>query len=88
MTVCNSWILALRILALRIIALSDEDFKYLVEELGSEKLELLEQNVDYPYEYMNSFESFNVGKLSATKYFSALQKMEKLVMMVKYETVT
>ena len=88
MTVCNSWILALRILALRIIALSDEDFKYLVEERGSEKLELLKQKVDHPYEYMNSFESFNVEKLPARKYFSALQKMEKMAMMVKYETLT
>ena len=35
--------------------LSDEDFKYLVEEFGSENLELLKQKGDYPYEYMNSF---------------------------------
>ena len=32
--------------------LSDEDFKYLVEEFGSENLELLKQKGDYPYEYM------------------------------------
>ena len=31
--------------------LPDEDFKYLVEEFGSEKLELLKQKVAYPYEY-------------------------------------
>ena len=30
--------------------LSDEDFKYLVEELGSENLELVKQKGDYPYE--------------------------------------
>ena len=35
--------------------LSDEDFKYLVEEFGSENLELLKQKGPYPYEYMNSF---------------------------------
>ena len=39
--------------------LSDEDFKYLVEEFGSENLELLKQKGDYPQEYMNSFERFN-----------------------------
>ena len=29
--------------------LSDEDFKYLVEEFGFENLELLKQKGDYPY---------------------------------------
>ena len=29
----------------------DEDFKYLVEEFGSENLELLKQKGDYPYKY-------------------------------------
>ena len=36
--------------------LSDEDFKYLVEEFGFKKLELLKRKGAYPYEYMNSFE--------------------------------
>ena len=39
--------------------LSDEDFKYLVEEFGSENLELLKQNGAYLFEYMNSFERFS-----------------------------
>ena len=39
--------------------LSDKDFKYLIEEFGSENLELLKQKSAYPYEYMNSFERFN-----------------------------
>ena len=39
--------------------LTDEDFKYLVEEFGSENLGLLKQEGDYPYEYINSFERFN-----------------------------
>ena len=39
--------------------LSDEDFKYLVEEFGSENLGLLKQKGAYPYEYMDSFERFN-----------------------------
>ena len=41
---------------------SDEDFKYLVEDFGSENLELLKQKGTYPYEYMNSFERFNEEK--------------------------
>ena len=36
-----------------------KDFKYLIEEFGSENLELLKQKGVYPYEYMNSFERFN-----------------------------
>ena len=77
LTVCNLWILAL-------INLSDEDFKYLVKEVGSENLELLKQKVDYPYKYMNSFERRNEEKLPAI--FTVLQRMKKLVMMVKYQT--
>ena len=52
--------------------LSDEDFKYLVEEFGSKNLELLKQKDGYPYEYMNSFERFNEDKLPAKKNFTAL----------------
>ena len=49
--------------------LSDEDFKYLVEEFCSENLELLKQKDDYPYEYINNFERFNEEKFPAKKYF-------------------
>ena len=66
---------------------SDEDFKYLVEELGSENLELLKQKGAYPYEYTISFARFKEKKLPARKCFLALQKQEKLVMMVKNQTV-
>ena len=58
--------------------LSDEDFKYLVEELGSENLELLKQKGDYSYEYMNSFERFNEEKLPARKYFQSSTKDLKI----------
>ena len=68
--------------------LSDKDFKYLIEKFGSKNLKLLKQNGIYPYEYMNSFERFNEEKLLAKKYFIFPQKMEKLVMMVKYQMVT
>ena len=55
--------------------LSDEDFKYLVEEFGSENLDLLKQKAAYPYEYMNNFERFNEEKLSARKHvFSSTKK--------------
>ena len=58
--------------------LSDEDFKYLVEEFDSENLELLKQKGDYPYEYMNSFERFNEEKLPARKYFYSSTKDGKI----------
>ena len=38
--------------------LLDEDFKYFLEEFGSENLEILKQKGAYPYEYMNSLERF------------------------------
>ena len=44
--------------------LSDENFNYLVEELGSKNLELLKQKGAYPYKYMNSFEKFNEKKIT------------------------
>ena len=43
--------------------LTDNDFKYLVEEVGSKNLELLKQKSTYPYEYMNSFKRFSEEKL-------------------------
>ena len=59
--------------------LSDEDYKYLIEELGSENLELLKQKDAYPYEYMNSFEKFNEEKSPARKYFYSFTKDGKIV---------
>ena len=43
-------------------SLSDEDFKYLVKEFGSERLKTLKQKGAYPYEYMNSFKRFDEEK--------------------------
>ena len=34
--------------------LSDNDFKYLTEKVGSKNLELLKQKDAYPYEYIDS----------------------------------
>ena len=53
----------------RVKNLSDEDFKYLVEEFGFENLEILKQKGAYPYEYMNSFERFNEDKITCWKIF-------------------
>ena len=58
--------------------LSDEDFKYLVEEFGSENLEILKQKGAYPYEYMNSLERLSEGKLPAKKYFYSSTKEGKI----------
>ena len=67
--------------------MSDEDFKYLVEEFGSKTLGLLKPKGACPYEYMNNFEKFYEEKLPAKIIFIVLQKMEKSVMMVKYQIV-
>ena len=58
--------------------LSDEDFQYLVEEVGSKNLEQLKQKGDYPYEYTNSFERFKEEKLYARKYFYSCTKDGKI----------
>ena len=58
--------------------LSDEDFKYLVEEFFSENLEILKQKCAYPYEYINSFKRFNEKKLPARKYFYSSTKKGKI----------
>ena len=58
--------------------LSEEDFKYLVKEFGSKNLEILKQKVAYTYEYMNSFERFNEGKIPAKKYFFSSTKKGKI----------
>ena len=55
--------------------MSDEDFKYLVEEFDSENLELLKQKV---YEYMNSFERVYEEKLHDRKYFYSSTKDGKI----------
>ena len=58
--------------------MSDEDFKYLVEESNAEDLELLKQKGAYPHEYMNSFKRFSEEKLPARKCFFSSIKKEKI----------
>ena len=59
--------------------LSEEDFKYLVEEFGSKNLGPLKQKGAYPYQYTNSFERFHEEKLPARKYFYSSTKDGKIV---------
>ena len=49
--------------------LSNNDFKYLTEEFGSENLEHFKQKGTYPYEYMDSFKRFNDEKLPEKECF-------------------
>ena len=58
--------------------LTDDDFKYLTGEFGSENLELVKQKDAYPYEYMDSFKRFGAEILPYKKMFSQLiKKREK-----------
>ena len=68
--------------------MSDEDFKYLVEEFGFEHLELLKQKGAYPYGYMNSLKKFNKKNFLLENISSVQQKKKKLVVIVKYQMVT
>ena len=58
--------------------MSDEDFKYLVEEFDFKNLGLLKQEGAYHYDYMNSFERFNEEKLPARKCFFSSTKKGKI----------
>ena len=58
--------------------LSDEDFKYLVDEFGFDNLKIIKQKGAYPYEYMYSFKRFNEEKLPARKYFFSSTKKGKI----------
>ena len=49
--------------------LSDDDFKFLIQEFGSKNLELLKQKDAYPHEYIDSFTRFFEEKLPYKKCF-------------------
>ena len=54
--------------------LSNNDFKYLSQELSCDLLQLVKQRVVYPYEYMDSFKKFSEDKLSdRSKLFSSVK---------------
>ena len=54
--------------------LSDDDIKYLTREVDSKSLELSKQKGAYPYEYMNSFQTFDEDKLHDRKCFYSSTK--------------
>ena len=58
--------------------LVDKDFKHVVKEFGCKNLKILKQKRAYPYEYMNSFKSFNEDKLCPRKYFYSSTKEKKI----------
>ena len=43
--------------------LSDNDFKYLLQEFTGEQVKLVKQKGVYPYEYMDSFKKFSDKEL-------------------------
>ena len=49
--------------------MSEDDFKYLTEDFGSKNLELLNQKIAYPYEYMDNFKIFGEEKLPDRERF-------------------
>ena len=54
--------------------LSNNEFKYLSQEFSGDLLKLVKQKGVYPYEYMDSFESFFEDKLlDRCKFFSSLK---------------
>ena len=63
--------------------LSDEDFKYLVEEFGSENLVILKQKRAYSSKYMIILK--DLMKINYLQENASLvqQKKERLIMMVK-----
>ena len=58
--------------------LPDNDFRYLIEELGSEHLEPLKQKGAYPYEHMSSFKRFDGKKLPNKECFFSSKKKGKI----------
>ena len=49
--------------------MSENDFKYLIQDFGLKNLELLKQKDGYPYEFTNSFKKFSEEKFPDKKCF-------------------
>ena len=57
-----------------VMNLTNNGFKYLLEEFSSDLLELVKQKGVYPYEYMDSFKKFSEDNLlDRCKFFSSLK---------------
>ena len=52
--------------------LTDNYFKYLIEEFGFENLDLLKQKGAYRYEYMDSFKRFSEKNCQTENVFTGL----------------
>ena len=50
--------------------LEDNDFKYLMSEFPSDKLEILKRKDTYPYECVDSYEKFNYPQLPPRNVFT------------------
>ena len=57
--------------------LEDNDFKYLMSEFPSDKLEILKRKDAYPYEWVDSYEKFNYPQLPPKKCFYSSLKDSK-----------
>ena len=68
--------------------LADKDFKHLVEGFGSKNLELFQKKMLIPTSLRKVLIDLMKKNYLLENIFTALQRMEKLVMMVKYQTVT
>ena len=54
--------------------MSDNNFKFLSQELSGDLLELIKHKGVYPYEYMGSFEKFSEDKLpDSCEFFTSLK---------------
>ena len=49
--------------------LNNENFKHLMSEFHTDKLEILKRKHSYPYEFVDSYEKFNYQELPPKKYF-------------------
>ena len=49
--------------------LNNEDFKHLMTEFPTDKLEILKRKDSYPYEWVDSYEKFNHQELPSKKRF-------------------
>ena len=58
--------------------LSDEHFKYLVEECSSKNLQLFKQKGAYVYEYMNSSAKFKEKNCLLENVFLTLKKRKNV----------
>ena len=68
--------------------MSDEDVKYLIEDFGSENLELLNKKVLILKSIWAVLKDLIKKNYLPKNIFLALQKKEKLMMMVKYQLAT